>query len=916
MKNKQLILEVIELLVPHFTRKKLISVDDEYNLVCDLFSLLKEYINENVGDACKYIVRYAIPYLQTCVGKERNAERLNKLYNMLKECYCMAGRRSLEHFIIFYEWDWDDEVKLLENRYNILIPYVYYLNKLAFDPNLEFVLCAMPSGWGKLITNQCPILTKEGWKKHGDLTTKDYVLSPNGKWVKVLQIHPKGFANVEVIFSDGDKIKCHNNHEWYLYDRSSKKTRVVETNELLQNVPSQNRGRYYLPFNEYLIGEEKNLPVDPYTYGVWLGDGTNKKPAVTLPFKDKEVIDNIPYTISAVDVHPQTEIPTYYFKNLRKDLQQLGLCYSNKTTPKYIHEMYLTASVEQRLELLAGLLDTDGYLKKDEHKYEFDTCEESLKDTFVELCATFNWRCCVTERQPRLSSSGIQGRKVVYQISFRPDCYIPCRLERKQLKQFSKKQRISVVDVRYLDKFEEGNCITVEGGLYCVGKKLKVTHNSRIMKYYEAWRFGVQSEGCIIALCSNDDLVKSLSRSVIDIIKNEEYAKVFPHLNYKENRRIFTKETDGEWKLNTASLASSYLAKSRDANIVGTRASLSIDIDDMYADSNEALDMALHKRLWDKFNTVILARFIRNKKAQVVMSGTMWSPYDLVCQVIQWQKSEKKFIDDPKFKYCEIAEDGSVAIIRIPALDFETDESTCPNIESTEKLRNIRDRISPYLWQCNFQQNPIPPEGLDFDWEVLTTYTSLPDFEFDPQFKGRDYAFATLDPARKGKNYVSMPIFKRFDDTKYILIDTMYKKRAMNELYDLIVEKIIQHHIIKLVLENNIDTSLKKVIEDKLHEKGVYFCEIIEKYSLGKKEDRIKDMQGIMRNMIIYPDKSLLSSATDMFKFMEHFTTYSFEFPNRYDDAPDSLAMFASEIIEDKSSRNKSTAISRRTLGI
>ena len=588
MKNKQLIEQIVGLLIPHFSRKKLIPVEEEYNLVCDLFSLLKEYVNENVGDACKYIVKYAIPYIQTCIGKERKPDKLGKLYTMLKECYCFAGRKSLEHFILFYEWDWDDETKLLENRYPILIPYVYYLNKLAFDPNLEFVLCAMPSGWGK----------------------------------------------------------------------------------------------------------------------------------------------------------------------------------------------------------------------------------------------------------------------------------------------------------------------------------------SRIMKYYEAWRFGVQSEGCIISLCSNDDLVKSLSRSVIDIIKNEEFAKVFPHLNYKENRRIFTKETDGEWKLNTAALASSYLAKSRDANIVGTRASLSIDIDDMYADSNEALDMALHKRLWDKFNTVILARFIRNKKAQVVMSGTMWSPYDLVCQVIQWQKSEKKFIDDPKFKYCEIAEDGSVAIIRIPALDFETDESTCPNIESTEKLRNIRDRVSPYLWQCNFQQNPIPPEGLDFDWDVLTTYTSLPDFELDPQFKGRDYAFATLDPARKGKNYVSLPIFKRFDDAKYILVDAMYKKRAMNELYDLIVEKIIQHHIIKLVLENNIDTSLKKVLEDKLHERGAYFCEIIEKYSLGKKEDRIKDMQGIMRNMIIYPDKSLLSSATDIFKFMEHFTTYSFEFPNRYDDAPDSLAMFASEIIEDKSSRNKSSAISRKTLGI
>lgn len=588
MSNKELINDIIKILVPHFSRKRLINQEDEYNLVCDLFKLTKEYSNSNTGESCKYIVKYIIPYVQICLEKETNEKRIQKFYNMLKESYCIAGRRSLEHFIIYYEWDWEDSTKLLENRYNILIPYVYYLNKMAFDPNLEFVLCAMPSGWGK----------------------------------------------------------------------------------------------------------------------------------------------------------------------------------------------------------------------------------------------------------------------------------------------------------------------------------------SRVMKYYEAWRFGVQSYGCIIALCSNDDLVKSLSRSVIDIIKTEEFAQVFPHLNYKENRRMFTKETDGEWKLNTCTLASSYLAKSRDANIVGTRASLSIDIDDLYADSNEALDMNLHKRLWDKFNTVILARFIRNKKAQVVMSGTMWSPYDLVCQVINWQKSEKEFIDDPKFKYCEVAKDGSVAIIKIPALDPDTDESTCPNIESTEKLRNIRGRISSYLWQCNFQQNPIPPEGLDFDWEVLNTYKVLPDYELDPQFEKYNYSFATLDPARRGKNYVSMPIFKRYDESKWIMVDTMYKKRAMNELYDIIVEKIIKHHIIKLVLENNIDTSLKKLLDDKLHEKGVYFCEIIELYSLGKKEKRILDMQGIMRDMIIYPDKSILTSNMDTFKFMEHFTTYSFDFPNRYDDAPDSLAMFANEIINNRADRYKSYAISRRNLGI
>ena len=102
MKNKQLIEQIVGLLIPHFSRKKLIPVEEEYNLVCDLFSLLKEYVNENVGDACKYIVKYAIPYIQTCIGKERKPEKLSRLYTMLKECYCYAGRKSLEHFILFY----------------------------------------------------------------------------------------------------------------------------------------------------------------------------------------------------------------------------------------------------------------------------------------------------------------------------------------------------------------------------------------------------------------------------------------------------------------------------------------------------------------------------------------------------------------------------------------------------------------------------------------------------------------------------------------------------------------------------------------------------------------------------------------------------------------------------------------------
>ena len=112
---------------------------------------------------------------------------------------------------------------------------------------------------------------------------------------------------------------------------------------------------------------------------------------------------------------------------------------------------------------------------------------------------------------------------------------------------------------------------------------------SRMVRFYEAFRLGVESGGTFLALCSNDDLIKGQSRSVIDIIKNERYGNVFPHLRYKkEDRDFFLKETDGEWKLKQCKLLASYYAASTRTNVVGVRASLSIDIDDLYADPKEA----------------------------------------------------------------------------------------------------------------------------------------------------------------------------------------------------------------------------------------------------------------------------------------------------------------------------------------
>lgn len=99
-------------------------------------------------------------------------------------------------------------------------------------------------------------------------------------------------------------------------------------------------------------------------------------------------------------------------------------------------------------------------------------------------------------------------------------------------------------------------------------------------------------------------------------------------------------------------------------------------------------------------------------------------------------------------------------------------------------------------------------------------------------------------------------------DETYYMVDCLFKQKAMTELYDDIVDKIIQHHVIKFVVENNIDTSLKTLLQEKLEAKGYHDCEIIEKFNTAPKEKRIKDMRGIIKRRVAFKEKNKHISLT------------------------------------------------------
>lgn len=429
---------------------------------------------------------------------------------------------------------------------------------------------------------------------------------------------------------------------------------------------------------------------------------------------------------------------------------------------------------------------------------------------------------------------------------------------------------------------------------------------SRMVRFYEAFRLGVESEGTFLALCSNDDLIKGQSRSVIDIIKNPRYGNVFTHMRWsKEDKEFFLKETDGEWKLRQCKMLASYYAMSTRTNVVGIRASLSINIDDLYADPKEAQNQNLNKEYYNKFVTVWRKRYVQNKKAQVVVTGTMWSATDFLTMLITLWERESEFVPDPSHKYCRISKDGKRVIIQVPALDYETDESTCPKIKTTEELHKERETMDRYLWETNFQQRPTSPEGMVFDYEKLKKYDFLPKFD-------NEYSYASLDPSRKGNDFLSMPIFKKDDNGKYYLTDILFSKTSVKYLYDEIVDKIISNKVIALVVENNTDTSLKEVLEEKLIQKGYYGCVIYEKYAVTNKEIRINAMKDLIVDKIIFPNRNKFGKNTDMGKAMEQLTSYSFDFPNKHDDMPDSLALFGDQIILENAIPQRAEPMKRR----
>jgi len=382
------------------------------------------------------------------------------------------------------------------------------------------VLFGGAAGGGKELWVGTPIPTPNGWKRMGDLAEGDKVFGPDGHAHAVVKATPVRLHPAwRFVFDDGAEVICNDEHLWLTYDakelaaltrrtdefrarrRANRPSRATGSKGALvtelvtarnQDNPPETRpaptgtvrtaaqivatlrtrsGRanHAIPVSNPLELPQKDLLVDPYVLGLWLGDGTARDGGFTNPDGLEKAFSD-----AGFEVVPRNVDITFGVRGLSMLLRKIGVLGN-----KHIPEEYLWACKEQRLSLLQGLMDTDGCCNKN-GSAEFTSTNRRIAEGTAQLIRSLGMKCTVREGRAR-----IRGRDCgpKWTIKFTP-CMPVFRLERKLKRQ--KPQQRRTTRFRYLVKAERlealpMRCIAIDSAdhLYLAGESFVPTHNSK-----------------------------------------------------------------------------------------------------------------------------------------------------------------------------------------------------------------------------------------------------------------------------------------------------------------------------------------------------------------------------------------------------------------------------------------------------
>lgn len=379
--------------------------------------------------------------------------------------------------------------------------------------NRKFPMLIGSRGLGKAISVLEPILTETGWVKMGDIKLGDRVYSRSGFLCNVTGVFPQGQKRIcKMIFNDGREIECCEDHLWVMKHRTKEVT--ISTKEIIKNgvkhISPSGKWiyKFRLPNCEPIQYSKKDLPIDPYILGCLLGDGTcttltpkiasddqyivNQFKEILSDFDIKADLSNNNWTIVDKNTKCEDCICGYKHRNsLTAKICRLGLNVSCKE--KFIPDIYKTSSIEDRMSLIQGLLDTDGSVNSD-GSIEFSNTSEILVNDIVDVLRSLGISCIKKLDDSRLGQSFIlpSGKQSVrgsyyrvYINTSKKVFRLPRKVNRLKKKSTSTEKYTSLISAEYTDSYSEMQCISVDSPDHTyITKDYIVTHNTFLLSLY------------------------------------------------------------------------------------------------------------------------------------------------------------------------------------------------------------------------------------------------------------------------------------------------------------------------------------------------------------------------------------------------------------------------------------------------
>lgn len=368
-----------------------------------------------------------------------------------------------------------------------------YITKGLKDSTLTTVIAN--TGVGKALTLSTPVLTDKGFVPMKDIKVDTQVYARDGKCYPVTAIYPQGKKQVyRVHFEDGSSVDCCKEHLWVyktLDDVSRNNDWRVDTlSNIIANHPVK-RGRGFnisIPVCNKVYFQKKNLPLPPYVLGALIGDGGFTTDRISFATIDRSLVDKLNELLvnfNGLFVRNKHNLQ-YLFKSnstrenkLYRCIKQLGLIGTTSET-KFIPDDYLYSSIEDRLELVRGMIDTDGTVTSRGFVSYF-TGSKNLCESFMFLVRSLGYRCRV--HTYKRSEKNLPEYKVY--VSAKTDELFSSSHRKGQYSKSYKSNRVNhydllkIADIEEMTYSEEMQCISVDSPdhTFICGDFI-VTHNT------------------------------------------------------------------------------------------------------------------------------------------------------------------------------------------------------------------------------------------------------------------------------------------------------------------------------------------------------------------------------------------------------------------------------------------------------